>query len=207
MLAWLVVFSSAISASVSQKRVREFLLLDELSHGYSVAFLFVGYNLVIHSGILAAHKHHKTHHRKVHFQEKSETKEIAKEEEEEEEEEVINEDNEKAVAMAPLLKDSEKGNQRDLNEEEKEDENPNNRNEADEEEEQQPPQKPKIANESKVSLRVIEGDFSWGGSEASPTLTGIDLEIKSGEFVVVVGQVGSGKSSLLSAILGEMQKV
>lgn len=32
------------------------------------------------------------------------------------------------------------------------------------------------------------------------------IEIKEGKLVAVVGQVGEGKSSLLSAILGEMTK-
>ena len=33
------------------------------------------------------------------------------------------------------------------------------------------------------------------------------IEIKEGKLVAVVGQVGEGKSSLLSAILGEMTKL
>jgi len=32
----------------------------------------------------------------------------------------------------------------------------------------------------------------------------IDLTIKQGEFVCVIGDVGSGKSSLLSAIVGDL---
>ena len=32
----------------------------------------------------------------------------------------------------------------------------------------------------------------------------IDLNIKKGEFVVIIGEVGSGKSSLISAMIGEM---
>lgn len=36
------------------------------------------------------------------------------------------------------------------------------------------------------------------------TLKNIDLDIKQGEFVIIVGQVGSGKSSLLNAMFGEM---
>jgi len=37
-------------------------------------------------------------------------------------------------------------------------------------------------------------------------LYSINLEIKPGELVAVVGHVGSGKSSLVSALLGEMEK-
>jgi ABC-type nitrate/sulfonate/bicarbonate transport system ATPase subunit len=32
----------------------------------------------------------------------------------------------------------------------------------------------------------------------------IDLKVKKGEFVCIIGDVGSGKSSLLSAIIGDM---
>lgn len=35
----------------------------------------------------------------------------------------------------------------------------------------------------------------------------IDLTVKEGALIAVVGQVGSGKTSLLSAMLGEMEKV
>ena len=37
-------------------------------------------------------------------------------------------------------------------------------------------------------------------------LTNISLEINKGELICVIGEVGSGKSSLLSSILGEMWK-
>jgi ATP-binding cassette subfamily C (CFTR/MRP) protein 2 len=37
------------------------------------------------------------------------------------------------------------------------------------------------------------------------TLRGINLKVKKGDLVIVCGQVGSGKSSLLNAILGEMK--
>lgn len=36
------------------------------------------------------------------------------------------------------------------------------------------------------------------------TLSSINMDIPKGQLAVVVGPVGSGKSSLLSAILGEM---
>lgn len=35
----------------------------------------------------------------------------------------------------------------------------------------------------------------------------IDVKVKDGSLVAVVGQVGAGKSSLLSAFLGEMDKL
>ena len=35
----------------------------------------------------------------------------------------------------------------------------------------------------------------------------IDLNAERGSLVAVVGQVGAGKSSLISAILGEMEKL
>ncbi|CAG5122310.1 unnamed protein product, partial [Candidula unifasciata] len=57
----------------------------------------------------------------------------------------------------------------------------------------------------KYGVRVENGTFEW--EEGHPTLSNINLDIEEGELVAVVGAVGSGKSSLLSAILGEMTKV
>ena len=39
------------------------------------------------------------------------------------------------------------------------------------------------------------------------TLKNINLDIKKGEFVAVVGEIGSGKSSLISSIIGNMQYI
>ena len=36
------------------------------------------------------------------------------------------------------------------------------------------------------------------------TLKSIDLKVRRGEFVAIVGEVGSGKSSLISALIGDM---
>jgi energy-coupling factor transporter ATP-binding protein EcfA2 len=43
-----------------------------------------------------------------------------------------------------------------------------------------------------------------GAGEGSWWLSDINLEVKEGELVCVVGRVGSGKSSLVNALLGEM---
>ncbi|XP_077478235.1 multidrug resistance-associated protein 1-like [Stigmatopora argus] len=50
---------------------------------------------------------------------------------------------------------------------------------------------------------IRDGHFAWSPDGAA-CLRGIHLKVKSGTLVAVVGQVGSGKSSLLAAILGEM---
>uniref|UniRef100_A0A3B5A3H6 Multidrug resistance-associated protein 1 n=1 Tax=Stegastes partitus TaxID=144197 RepID=A0A3B5A3H6_9TELE len=53
------------------------------------------------------------------------------------------------------------------------------------------------------SITIVDGVFSWSRAE-SPTL---NVCIPEGSLVAVVGHVGSGKSSLLSALLGEMDKL
>uniref|UniRef100_A0A6B2KWK1 Uncharacterized protein n=1 Tax=Arcella intermedia TaxID=1963864 RepID=A0A6B2KWK1_9EUKA len=53
---------------------------------------------------------------------------------------------------------------------------------------------------------VVEGaSFEW--KPGSKTLRGINLKIKSGQLVAVVGEVGAGKSSLLMSLLGEMPQI
>ncbi|XP_072031466.1 ATP-binding cassette sub-family C member 9-like isoform X2 [Amphiura filiformis] len=54
------------------------------------------------------------------------------------------------------------------------------------------------------ALKIVNGDFTWGSDSSAPILKNINLEIPYGELTMVIGGVGSGKSSLLSAILGEM---
>uniref|UniRef100_A0A668AVN9 Multidrug resistance-associated protein 1 n=1 Tax=Myripristis murdjan TaxID=586833 RepID=A0A668AVN9_9TELE len=56
------------------------------------------------------------------------------------------------------------------------------------------------------SISIVEGAFSWSRTE-SPTLRSLNVCIPEGSLVAVVGHVGSGKSSLLSALLGEMEKL
>ncbi|XP_063302724.1 ATP-binding cassette sub-family C member 9 isoform X3 [Pelobates fuscus] len=56
-----------------------------------------------------------------------------------------------------------------------------------------------------AAIKVYGGYFSWGSGLA--TLSNIDIQIPTGHLTMVVGQVGCGKSSLLLAILGEMQSL
>lgn len=79
----------------------------------------------------------------------------------------------------------------------------------------------------------ISGSFSWGFTSNTPkkdakkgakkvaeekveevdqvkklskfvTLKNIKMEVKKGEFISIIGDVGSGKSSLLQALIGDM---
>lgn len=50
----------------------------------------------------------------------------------------------------------------------------------------------------------VRGNFHWQ-ADPIPVLRDINIDIQHGAFVAVVGEVGSGKSALLQAILGELQ--
>lgn len=59
----------------------------------------------------------------------------------------------------------------------------------------------------KSSVCILrDAGFSWG-EEEKPTLWIDKLNIPKGELTAVIGRVGSGKSSFLSALLGEMKSV
>ncbi|XP_056443584.1 ATP-binding cassette sub-family C member 9-like [Gadus chalcogrammus] len=54
-----------------------------------------------------------------------------------------------------------------------------------------------------VAVKVTNGFFTWGSNLS--TLSDISIRIPTGQLTMIVGQVGCGKSSLLLAMLGEMQ--
>lgn len=60
---------------------------------------------------------------------------------------------------------------------------------------------------SEVAVEVSEGTFSWDPSSEVPTLRDLNFQVFQGMRVAVCGTVGSGKSSLLSCVLGEMPKL
>ncbi|KAG8182126.1 hypothetical protein JTE90_002620 [Oedothorax gibbosus] len=55
-------------------------------------------------------------------------------------------------------------------------------------------------------LTVKDASFSWSTDNDERTLKNINLNVPKGKLVAIIGPVGSGKSSLLSAVLGEMCK-
>ncbi|XP_015279767.1 PREDICTED: multidrug resistance-associated protein 1-like [Gekko japonicus] len=58
----------------------------------------------------------------------------------------------------------------------------------------------------KHAVRFVNASFRWT-KIGTPSLHKLSIEIPEGSLVAVVGQVGAGKSSFLSAVLGEMEKI
>ncbi len=56
-----------------------------------------------------------------------------------------------------------------------------------------------------VPVSVTDGVFNWDKSDQA-TLRDINVEVKKNSLTAIVGPVGSGKSSLVAALLGEMEK-
>jgi len=59
---------------------------------------------------------------------------------------------------------------------------------------------------AKNALEVENATFTWDDPD-KPSLRELNTNIKKGELVAVVGLVGAGKSSFMSALLGEMKKL
>jgi ATP-binding cassette subfamily C (CFTR/MRP) protein 1 len=67
---------------------------------------------------------------------------------------------------------------------------------------QTPPDTPDVDKQPQLQPAIrVHGDFSWD-PDKQPALTDLALSIPKGTFVAVVGPTGSGKTSLIAAMLG-----
>ncbi|EEB89670.1 hypothetical protein MPER_12209, partial [Moniliophthora perniciosa FA553] len=55
-------------------------------------------------------------------------------------------------------------------------------------------------------LAIENGEFTWSKNSAHSTSEDINLTVRKGQLAGVLGRVGCGKTTLLSAILGDMTK-
>ena len=60
------------------------------------------------------------------------------------------------------------------------------------------------SNSKEPHLRICDMSCSWNQDNVTDTLRRITLNASSGDMLVITGAVGSGKSSLLTAIIGEL---
>nr|GEX49465.1 ABC transporter C family member 12-like [Tanacetum cinerariifolium] len=54
------------------------------------------------------------------------------------------------------------------------------------------------------AISIKNGNFSWDPNSPKPTLADINIDIPVGSLVAIVGGTGEGKTSLISAMLGEL---
>ncbi len=57
------------------------------------------------------------------------------------------------------------------------------------------------------AILIKNGTFSWEPNVGHPTLSNINLEIEVGSLVAIVGSTGEGKTSIVSAFLGEIPAI
>ncbi|CAL5345398.1 unnamed protein product [Camellia sinensis] len=65
-----------------------------------------------------------------------------------------------------------------------------------------PPLEPELP-----AISIRNGYFSWDSKAENPTLANINLDIPVGSLVAVVGGTGEGKTSFISAMIGELPPV
>ncbi|XP_022102306.1 ATP-binding cassette sub-family C member 9-like isoform X2 [Acanthaster planci] len=58
-----------------------------------------------------------------------------------------------------------------------------------------------------IAIKITGGNFAWDPESTSPTLSDVNVQIPAGKLTMVIGAVGSGKSSLLASILNEMTTI
>ncbi|XP_061735042.1 ATP-binding cassette sub-family C member 4-like isoform X3 [Nerophis ophidion] len=63
-----------------------------------------------------------------------------------------------------------------------------------------------VAEKKDAMLKIQDLICYWDKIQEAPTLQNVSLNVRPGQLLVVIGPVGSGKSSLLSAVLGELSQ-
>ncbi len=66
---------------------------------------------------------------------------------------------------------------------------------------------PAVDDNGDESVRIRDASFTWDRNAEQKTLQNINFSAHKGELTCIVGRVGSGKSSLLQAVLGDLWKV
>lgn len=66
---------------------------------------------------------------------------------------------------------------------------------------------PPVEEIGEETIRICDGTFTWDRHENRTALQGINFSASKGELSCIVGRVGSGKSSFLQSILGDLYKV
>ena len=56
-------------------------------------------------------------------------------------------------------------------------------------------------------VNVQDASVAWDRNSTNPPLHNLNVNISKGQLIAVVGKVGSGKSSLLMSLLGEMERL
>eukprot|EP00879_Flechtneria_rotunda_P024838 GHRR01026356.1.p1 GENE.GHRR01026356.1~~GHRR01026356.1.p1 ORF type:complete len:469 (+),score=138.30 GHRR01026356.1:65-1408(+) len=56
-------------------------------------------------------------------------------------------------------------------------------------------------------VKIEGGGFTWEAGSTTESLSDVNFTARPGSLTMVVGSVGSGKSSLLSALIGQMERV
>ncbi|KAF0884878.1 MRP4 protein, partial [Crocuta crocuta] len=69
-----------------------------------------------------------------------------------------------------------------------------------------PQRTPQLPSDGKMIVHVQDFTAFWDKASETPTLQGLSFTVRPGELLAVVGPVGAGKSSLLSALLGELPR-
>jgi ATP-binding cassette subfamily C (CFTR/MRP) protein 1 len=62
----------------------------------------------------------------------------------------------------------------------------------------------KVVENEENAVEIKNADLTWNKETGLETLKGINLNVTKGSLVAVLGKIGSGKSSLLSTLLGEL---